>query len=241
VSGYANPTCLDLVPAAYGPNVGPGAEASGPVPADIINDFGSTTENNAGGGPGQSENSVGLATIRQERAHGMTVLGYIWTDYDNSSTQYDDIPMTASQIEQQMQDWKNWYGVTDYFLDGVPVTSSQASFYVTVYDYAHSLTPGDSVWINPGFYPAESYMNASDVVVDWENSTLPDNPPSWVSSYPASRFANVIHSYTGNVTTALNAIRADHAQHAYVADTSNYGALPSYWSTEVANAANGCS
>lgn len=239
-SGYANPTCLDLVPAAYGPTVGPGAAASAPVPADIIDNFGSTTVNNAAGGPGTSRNSAGLAIIRHEQDAGITVLGYIWTDYDNSSTAHDNIPITGSQIEQQMRDWKNWYGVTDYFLDGVPDTSSQASFYMALYDYAHSLTPGDSVWINPGVYPAEGYMNASDVIVDWENTTLPDTPPSWVFTYPASRFANVIHSYRGDVITALNAIRADHAQHAYVADTSDYSALPSYWPTEVSNADNGC-
>jgi hypothetical protein len=237
---YPNPVCLSLVPSAYGPTVWPGAEASRPVPASIIGNWGSDTTNNAGGGPGQSKNSADLATIRQARADGITVLGYIWTDYDNSANQYDNMPITAAQIETQMRDWKTWYGVTSYFLDGAPVTAAQVSFYMTVYTYAHALTAGDSVWINPGYYPAQGYMSASDVVLDWENSALPGTPPGWVSSYPASRFANVINSYTGSVAAALTAIRAGHAQHAYVADTSNYSTLPSYWPAEVSGADTGC-
>jgi hypothetical protein len=75
-------------------------------------------------------------------------------------------------------------------------------------------------------------MKVADVVLDWEDSSLPTSPPTWVRKYPVRRFANFINGYKGDVNPALNAVRSDHAWYAYVADSDNYVTLPKYWKAE---------
>lgn len=236
VTANATQTCLSLVAAAYGPTVWTGISAPQNRPTEVIADWGGTTDNpTSGGGPGGTFSKADANTIMTARNNGVKVLGYVWTDYANSDSAYPSA--TLSEAENQVLAWKTWYGVTDIFLDGATTGTSQGQigYYSQLYNFIHSLNPGASVWINPGYYPSSSsYLSVADVIVDWENSSLPPSPPSWVLKYPVTRFANIIHSYTGNVSVALAAIRRDHAQYAYVADSDYYSTLPSYWPTELA-------
>jgi hypothetical protein len=230
-------SCLSLVPPAYGPTVWTGISAPHKGPADVIADWGGTTNDpSSGGGPGGAFSRANDNSIMAAEGNGVTVLGYVWSDYANSSSAYPSAPV--SEVEAQVRTWKAWYGVTDIFVDGATVGTGQGQikYYSQIYKYIHSLSPGASVWVNPGFYPSSSYLGVADVIVDWENSSLPTSPPSWVLKYPASRFANIIHGYAGSVSMALAVIRGDHAQYAYVTSSGNYSALPNYWSTEQADA-----
>jgi hypothetical protein len=244
--------CQQLVPSAYGPTVWSASESSTPVPADIIANWGQGYDG-AGGGPGLSKNSADLATIQQAQAHGIQVLGYVWTDYANNAAgnpvQPWMTPAPLSAVENEAMEWYSWYRVNDFFFDGATTgtTNGQLSYYQSLYNFIHSYIPGSQVWINPGWYPSSSaYMSAADVIMDFESSysTLSTNPPpSWVYSYPASRFANVLQlpdSQSSSLSAALSLTQADNAGHVYIADQSNYSALPAYWSAEDADVTAEC-
>jgi Spherulation-specific family 4 len=235
----ANASCISLVPPAYGPTVWTGISAPYKGPADVIADWGGTTnDHSSGGGPGGSFSKAHATTIMTARNNGVTVLGYVWTDYANSDPAY---PAAAiREVEAQVHAWKAWYGVTDIFLDGATTGTGQGeiTYYSRIYQYVQTLSPGASVWLNAGTYPSSpAYLSVANVIMDWENSSLPASPPRWVLRYPPSRFANIVNNYTGTVSVALAAIRADHAEYAFVTSSGGtYSTLPGYWPTEQADA-----
>ena len=239
--------CEQLVPAAYGPTVWPGSEASSPVPANVIANWGQGYAG-AGGGPGRARSADRLATIRHAQAQGIDVLGYVWTDYANNAAGHPAgsgiTPAPLFAAENEAMEWYRWYGVKTIFFDGATTGAGkgQLHYYQRLYNYVHAHIPGGQVWINPGWYPAPAYLSAADVIMDFESSygTLVANPPpAWVHRYPARRFANVLHlpaSQASSLGEALALARADNAGHVYVADQQNYSALPAYWSAETAAA-----
>jgi len=243
--------CEQLVPAAYGPTVWPGSEASSPVPANVIANWGQGYAG-AGGGPGLARSAARLATIRRAQAQGIDVLGYVWTDYANNAAGHPAgsrmTPAPLFAAENEAMDWYRWYGVKTIFFDGATTGTGkgQLRYYQRLYNYVRARIPGGQVWINPGWYPVPAYLSAADVIMDFESSygTLVANPPpAWVHRYPARRFANVLHlpaSQASSLAAALALARADNAGHVYVADQQNYSALPAYWSAENASAAAKC-
>ena len=243
--------CEQLVPAAYGPTVWPGSEASSPVPANVIANWGQGYAG-AGGGPGLASSADRLATIRHAQAQGIDVLGYVWTDYANNAAAHPVAsrmtPAPLFAAENEAMEWYRWYGVETIFFDGATTGTEkgQLRYYQRLYNYVHAHIPGGQVWINPGWYPAPAYLSAADVIMDFESSygTLVANPPpAWVHRYPARRFANVLHlpaSQASSLGAALALALADNAGHVYVADQQNYSALPAYWSAENASAAAKC-
>jgi hypothetical protein len=243
--------CEQLVPAAYGPTVWPGSEASSPVPANVIANWGQGY-GGAGGGPGRARSAARLATIRQAQAQGIDVLGYVWTDYANNAAGHPAgsrmTPAPLFAAENEAMEWYRWYGVETIFFDGATAGTGkgQLRYYQRLYNYVHAHIPGGQVWINPGWYPVPAYLSAADVIMDFESSygaLVANPPPAWVHRYPARRFANVLHlpaSQAPSLAAALALARADNAGHVYVADQQNYSALPAYWSAENASAAAKC-
>jgi hypothetical protein len=68
--------------------------------------------------------------------------------------------------------------------------------------------------------------------------------PSWVDSYPASRFAHTIYATSpADLANALKLATSRRGGHVYVTDGSGanpYAGLPSYWSREDSVASSGC-
>lgn len=246
-----SPFCQQLVPAAYGPTVWPASESSAPAPASIIANWGQGY-GGAGGGPGRSRSPARLATIRQARAKGIQVLGYVWTDYANNAagdpaaSGMTQAPLPA--VKKEAMEWFRWYGVRSLFFDGATTGTGngQLRYYRHLYKYVHAHIPGAQVWINPGWYPRPSYMSAADVIMDFESSygiLAANPPPAWVHRFPARRFANVLHlpdSKASSLRAALALTRASNAGHVYVADQQSYSALPAYWTAENAGVAGEC-
>ena len=70
--------------------------------------------------------------------------------------------------------------------------------------------------------------------------------PGWVSRYDPSRFVNVVYATSGSdLASAVSLSASRRAGYLFVtnlpASPNPYGALPSYWSQEVAAVAAGCS
>jgi hypothetical protein len=202
-----------------------------PVPSYMILDISGT---GAGSGPVAHFQSI----VKQERAAGVTILGY-------SSTGYGLRPV--SQVEADVQHYKAWYGVTDVFLDEVRGIRSQLRYYRKLAQYIYGANPGSSIWINPGNYPDPSYMSVSNVVMAFEGPYSAYHNvivPSWAYGYNPDRFANTVYATRGSqVSKALSLSRSRNAGYVYVTDGTGgnpYSGLPSYWSTEDSDVTQGC-
>jgi len=202
-----------------------------PAPTYMILDISGT---GAGSAPVAHFESV----VKEEKAAGVTILGYSSTGWGARS---------LSQVEADVRHYKAWYGVTDVFLDEVRGVSSQLPYYRKLARYIRDLNPGSSIWINPGDYPDQGYMAVSNVVMAFEgpySSYHNVDVPSWAFDYSPDRFANTIYGTSGSeVTSALNLSRSRNAGYVYVTDGTGanpYNALPSYWSSEDAAITQGC-
>jgi Spherulation-specific family 4 len=200
-------------------------------PADMILDI-------SGVGAGSAPEPEFKTLVKQATAAGITILGY-------SSTVDGDRPI--AQVEQDVQNYKAWYGVTSIFLDRVSGQPAQLSYYKQIDAYVHQSSPGSQVWLNPGVYPDQSYMSAGDKVMVFEGTYAEyvDSPvPSWAKHYSPDRFVHTIYATPGTVLgTALELAQQRGAGHVYVTDligSNPYQGLPSYWSSEDADATAGC-
>jgi hypothetical protein len=202
-----------------------------PVPSYMILDISGT---GAGSGPVAHFQSI----VKQERAAGVTILGYSSTGYGLRS---------LSLVEADVRHYKAWYGVTDMFLDEVRGIKSQLPYYRRLAQYIYAANPGSSIWINPGDYPDPSYMKVSNVVMAFEGPYAAYHDvivPSWAFGYNPDRFANTIYATRGSqVASALSLSRSRNAGYVYVTDGTGgnpYSGLPSYWSTEDSDVTQGC-
>jgi hypothetical protein len=176
--------------------------------------------------------------VRQVKARGITILGYISTV---------DGRRPAAQVETEVRNYQAWYGVTSIFLDRVAGVEAQAAYYRRLVSYVHQFDAGSSVWLNPGEYPDQSFMSIGDVVMVFEGTYaqyLGLHAPGWVGRYPASRFAHTIYATPdSSLAQVLKLATSRRAGHVYVTDGSGsnpYDGLPSYWSREDSAASAGC-
>jgi hypothetical protein len=182
---------------------------------------------------------------------GITPLIYIATDYgDQNGSPNFSLATVESEVSQAV----GWYGKgIGFMFDEVPTDCSYvSSYYGPLYNYVKSVTNDSTVELNPGTVSSTSncYMSATDILQVFEG---PENTesgftgfqqttfPTWLKSYPASRFAaTVSHGSTSGVGTDVTGAAADHIGNIYVDDEAlppNYATLPSFWSAEVADVA----
>jgi hypothetical protein len=233
LSGSTARSCQRVfVPAFfYASSVWQQAATSKPPPGVMILDI-------SGVGAGTEPEPHFQAVVSQARAAGVTVLGY-------SSTALGQRPI--AQVEQDVRDYKAWYGVTGVFLDEVTGTAGQLPYYQQLSSYIRSVNPGSPIWINPGVYPDQAYMSVASVVMSFEGTYaqyVSDEVPGWARAYPASRFVHTIHDTPpAQLGQAVGLARSRNAGYVYITDGSGanpYSSLPSYWSAEVADVAGGC-
>jgi hypothetical protein len=191
-----------------------------------------------GSGAGASPDRRYRIAVEQAQAAGIKVVGYSATDYTRRP---------AAEVENDVKNYRAWYGVTDIFLDEAASSGSQIGYYRDLASYIHRVNPGSAVILNPGIYPDEQYMSVGDVVMVYENTysnfvTL--QPPDWIHNYPASRFAYAIYGTPRSLlANAISLAQRRHAGYVYVTDRTGrnpYRSLPSYWSGEDALIAARC-
>ncbi|MGO9077747.1 MAG: spherulation-specific family 4 protein [Streptosporangiaceae bacterium] len=207
------------------------AADSKPAPRVMILDI-------SGLGAGSAPSAHFRAVVRQARSKGVRIIGY-------SSTAYGARPVAA--VEADVRHYLAWYGVRGVFLDEVRGVTAQLPYYRQLAGYIRSLTPGAPIWINPGTYPDRSYLSVASVVMAFEGpyaSYARISVPQWARQYPADRFAHTIYAASpAQLAQAVSLARARRGGYVYVTDGSGanpYGALPSYWTREVALVAASC-
>lgn len=234
-SGGTSPSrCQKVfVPAYFDQTTWSQAAASRPAPSAMI------LNPSTGVGAGTAPDPAFQSVVRQAQAEGTTILGY-------SSTAGGLRPI--AQIEADVRNYRNWYGVTGIFLDSVNGVTSELPYYEQLASYIRRVIPSSTVWLNPGIYPDQRYMSVGNVVVVFEGTYaqyLNDQVPSWAHAFPATRFANTIYgaASSSEADSAIGLSRSRNAGYVYVtnlAGSDPYNALPSYWSSENTAITTGC-
>jgi hypothetical protein len=221
----SGPSCQQsLVPAYFYPGSDwSQAIASRPPPGVMIVDITSS-------GAGIAPNRIYQVTLKHARAAGITLAGYVNTDYGHR-------PVTA--VEADVRHYRSWYGVTSIFLDEVASGPSGLPYYRQLARYIHAAVPGSKVVLNPGTYPDEGYLSVGDIVMVYENTYadyLRLRVPGWVHKFPAGKFAYAVYGAGQDQLARVIALALSrHAGYVYVTSgsgTNPYGSLPSYWRAE---------
>ena len=214
------------------------AQVSGAAPAvrasivDICAPDG-TGSGCAGGKPADAPNPAWLPVTGALRRAGILPLYYIATGYGSA-------PLAV--VESETLDAVAWYGTPSVMFDQVPTACSGVPYYQALYNFVHAL--GGIVMLDPGAVTASSscYLRASDILgvfagpqARFQAKTF----PSWLASYPSSRFAAVISAGT---PAGLGADVADAARdgigNVYADDEAEppgYATLPAFWPAEIAD------
>jgi len=194
---------------------------------------------NPASGPGEAPNPDYAAQVRESRAAGLTVLGYVHTSY------------AARPVEEVMAEidrYYGWYGVDGIFLDEASTGCADQPYYAGLYGYVKAR--GGLVVLNPGTQTSECYMSASDIVVNFEGSHASYaggySAPAWVSSYPPERFWHLVYAAPGEeqMLEAVYLSKRRNAGWVYVTPDelpNPWDTLPgaAYWEAERRAAADG--
>jgi hypothetical protein len=220
-----------FVPAFFEPPDWSRAVAGGRAPAVMIL--------NPASGPGPAPEPGLQAAVRQARAAGSRVIGYI-------GTKYGQLP--AAQVRQEVRAYRAWYHVTGIFLDQTPPDGRrQLPYYRAQASFIRQAVPGGVIWMNPGAFPDPAYLSVADVLMVFEGSYASYQhltTPRWVARYPASRFAHTVYATpAADVTSGVRLARDRNAEYVFLTPLTGpnpYGALPAYWPAEQAAAASSC-
>jgi len=220
-----------FVPAFFSPAGWTRAVSGSNVPGTMILDI--TTS-----GAGSTPEPAFQAAVKQAQAAGVTVLGYADTSFG---------ARPAAAVEQDVKNYKTWYGVTSILLDQAAADAGKLGYYRRLAGFIRSVDPGGAVWLNPGTYPDQRYMAIASVVMAFEGSYSSYSRlrvPGWVSRYPAAKFAHTIYTTPGSrLASAISLARSRHAGWVFVTDRSGanpYDGLPGFWPREQATVAQSC-
>ena len=175
---------------------------------------------NVDNGPGGSEYSSWAAAIANQQAAGVTVIGYVYTQYGKRS---------ETTVENAMLAWYDFYRVNGIFLD--EMSPSDPSYYTALTSYAHAHymplvmgNPGENAPGNAG----------TDIINFWERRGYPSL--SYLSQSGHLKYGKQRWSYmAGAVPFDAATIQADapYVSYLYATDDKEpecYCNLPSYFS-----------
>jgi Spherulation-specific family 4 len=190
---------------------------------------------NPSSGPGTSPDPNYANAVRAAQAAGITVVGYVYTNYGSRS---------LSAVESDVTSYYNWYGVNGIFFDQASTNCYYSSYYATLNAFVKAKGGTARTILNPGTQTSQCYVSDADILLTFEgsDSTYVNSysAPSWVSQYSASHFWHIVYatpSYSA-MTQAVSLSKQRRAGYVYVTpDTlpNPYDTLPtgSYWSGEL--------
>lgn len=240
-----------LVPAYFYPGTGgPGGVGDGWAAMDsAASQVPITAILNPNSGPGSSVDPNYVSAATDLEAAGGKVIGYIYTD--NGAT-------ALSTVESQASTYISQYGnlINGFFIDGSLIDSSTLSYYQSIDNYIHGLNSTYTVVSNPGQpylngVTPQQYLSTANVFNIFEGPNVAPSTGSagfndypygqtWYQSYPATDFSNIITGVTSQsvMQSDVSSAVGLGADTVYVADSSSYANLPSYWTAEVATIAS---
>ncbi len=180
---------------------------------------------NPNNGPGGSKDPNFVKGIKNLQAAGITVLGYVDTNYARVS---------ENSVKSQVSRYKTWYGVNGIFFDCMWNQKGDEIYYSTVSNYAHSLGLKMTVG-NPGTSIAASYIGTVNILVIYESSGYPSVSylAHTTSGHSKSNFAFIAYS-VGKPSSTYVTSTLKYVSWMYITNAGGsnpYNSLPSYLST----------
>jgi hypothetical protein len=181
---------------------------------------------NPNSGPGTNLETGYLDLCVRLRKAGVIIFGYVSTSYGQRN---------SGEVMKQVDDYSDWYGVCNIFLDEVSSDDKHLSFYRVLYKSIQG-----RVVLNHGTVPDEEYLQAGDVLVIFEGDYQTHRTtkfPQWIGRHSKNRFAQIIHGAinTPDMNAAMARIRKT-SGYCYVTDDTGdnpYDRLPSYFAKEL--------
>lgn len=194
---------------------------------------------NPNSGPGSAPDPNYVSAIESAEAAGITVLGYVYTNYASRS---------LSTVESDVDKYYSWYPVEGIFFDEASTSCATEPYYAQLNSYVKAKGGPARTVLNPGTQTNQCYASAADTLLTFEGSDSEYvnsySAPSWVSSYPASHFWHVIYgtSTTSAMATAVQLSKTRNAGYVYVTSATlpnPYDLLPTglYWPNELSDIA----
>ena len=176
-------------------------------------------------GPGSSSNSTFVAGIKSLQAAGISVVGYISTNYASTS---------VSIVENDTLNYHGWYNVSGIFFDQMSNSQTEVSYYSTVSNYAHSLGLALTIG-NRGTSVPASFIGTMNILGIYENAGNPS--VSTISNaamgYDRNNFAMIAYNVDAPTQSYLESV-APYVSYVYFTDENMpnpFAGLTSYLNT----------
>ncbi len=143
---------------------------------------------NPGNGPGGDLLSPYVAQIRQSRARGIAVIGYV-------DTNYADRPI--GDVCSDIAAYAARCALDGIFLDQVSINRADIPYYAEITTIIKAESAAAMAVLNPGVPPPEAFMAFADIVVTFENTydvyRAAYAAARWMRRYPPERFWHLIY------------------------------------------------
>lgn len=201
--------------------------ASSRVPITVI----INPSSGPGGGPPNSDYEFGLNMLRQA---GVTILGYVYTDYGKRD---------VNDVKADVDLYDRHFGIDGIFFDCVASDAGKLSYYEELCHYVESLRNLRRVILNPGTHIDEDYFSQAvgDIIVVFEGYSedwYSYQPDTYLSTYPAEQLAILVHTVPDTDTMRSHIELALKRNIGYVYVTHDklqnpWDSLPTFWETEI--------
>ncbi|MDD5051631.1 MAG: spherulation-specific family 4 protein [Sulfuricurvum sp.] len=165
-----------------------------------------------------SDYRLGISTLK---ASSVKAIGYVYTSYGARSEQ---------AVKNDIDSYYGCYPDLDgIFLDETNSSADVNHYYDRLYRYVKDHNQSSRVVVNPGVYPDESVIRASDTAVIYEDNGMNYDtlsPPAYTLHYGAGRFALLGYGATINSDKIT---KLSSYQLGYIYLTSD--TLPNPWDT----------
>jgi hypothetical protein len=189
---------------------------------------------NPASGPGDHVDTNFAAMIPRARRAGVTVVGYIGTQYTRKPLE---------QVKREIETFLRFYpDIQGFHFDEQSSDARGVDYYAELHRYVHRRIPDAVVLTNAGTSCDVGYAArpASDVIslFEREHGFGEFRPPAWASRFPGSRFCIQAHNVATEEHMRRSIRRAAQFEVGYVfltddAGPNPYDRLPSYWDAEV--------
>jgi hypothetical protein len=122
---------------------------------------------NPSSGPGGDKDSHWVDVADDLQDAGIKVVGYSTTSYAGKS---------MGDVKDEIDRYYDWYDLDGVFLD--EVSMSDHDYYEDLRDYAENPEGFQKVILNPGAPVPESYEDAGDIIIVYENYDIPSDVDS---------------------------------------------------------------
>lgn len=188
---------------------------------------------NPSNGPGGWQDPNILQGVRSLQSVGITVVGYVYTEYGSVS---------LSSLEAQIRTYQSLYAVNGIFFDQMSNVHGYEWYYSTLNNYVKSI--GMSITVgNPGTSVPSSFIGTMNLIVIYENAGLPSLSTLAARTYGYSKQNFAITPYSVSyLDPSYISSASNYLSYMYITNGNYpdpYTALPSYFSSLVADLAGG--